>query len=163
LGVLLFVLGALTDLPLARTAVNRDADARVRPDLFPELLADQQTRVLPLRHGKTLMDGDRLALLTPDAMPAAEVLCYLGRTVEAGAHAEVGAPVILAVVTDAVADAIEADPDRWVSLRESGSTLGAGDSALLAAAVALANWHTSHPHCSRCGAGTAPELAGWAT
>lgn len=157
----MFVLGALTDLPLARTAVNRDADARVRPDLFPELLADPQTRVLPLRHGKTLMDGDRLALLTPDAMPAAEVLCYLGRTVEAGAHAEVGAPVILAVVTDAVADAIEADPDRWVSLRESGSTLGAGDSALMTAAVALANWHASHGHCPKCGTATRPSLGGW--
>jgi NAD+ diphosphatase len=161
-GVLLFVLGALQDLPLARGVVDRDADARVRPDLFAELAADPTSRILPLWNGKTPMSGDRLALSPGRAGVNAELLCYLGRTVEPGTDAKVGAPVLSAVLTDAAATAIEPDPERWVSLRESGQALGAGDSALMTAAVALANWHASHGNCPRCGNATVPELAGWA-
>lgn len=157
----MFVLGALTDLPLARTAVNRDADARVRPDLFEELADDPQARVLLLWNGKALMDGTRLALVDAGTAPDAEVLCYLGRTIGPDSNADVGAPVILAVLTDAAAAAIETDPDRWMSLRESGEFLSAGDSSLMTAAVALANWHKTHGHCPRCGTATEPRTAGW--
>jgi NAD+ diphosphatase len=158
----LFVLGALPDLPLARSAVDRDADVRVRPDLFAELLGDPACRVLPLWNGKTPMAGDRLALKPADAAAAGNLLCYLGRTTDSATDAEVGAPILSAVVTDAEAAAIEPDPDRWVSLRESGNALGAGDSALITAALALANWHSSSGNCPRCGGVTVPELAGWA-
>ncbi len=157
----MFVLGALTDLPLARTAIDRDADARARPDLFSELRTDPRSRVLPLWNGKTLMDGDRLALSAADPMPEAKILGYLGRTITSDSRADVGAAVVLAVLTDAVALAIEGDPDRWVSLRESGSSLSASDSALMTAAVALANWHASHGYCPRCGSATEPSLGGW--
>lgn len=158
----MFELGALRDLPLARGVVDRDADARVRPGLFDELAGDPLCRVLPLWNGKTLMAGDRLALSSPETAADADLLLYLGRTTDPDTDAEPGAPVVAAVLSDAAAVAIEPDPDRWRSLRESGDLLGAGDSALLAAAVALANWHTSQQPCSRCGVGTAPELAGWA-
>jgi NAD+ diphosphatase len=158
----LFVLGALPDLPLARSAVNRDADARVRVELFAELAGDPDCRVLPLWNGKAPMAGDRLALSSADVASAAEFLCYLGRTTEAGSGAAVGAPILSAVMTDAAAAEIEPDPDRWVSLRQSGEFLGDADSALMTAAVALANWHASSAHCSRCGAATDQELAGWA-
>jgi NAD+ diphosphatase len=108
------------------------------------------------------MAGDRLALFPAVAAENASLLCYLGKTTEPGTDAEVGAPIVSAVLTDAGAASLEPDPDRWVSLRDSGTSLGAGDSALLTAAVALANWHASHEHCPRCGAATVPELAGWA-
>lgn len=160
--MLLFVLGALTDLPLARSAVNRDADVRVRPDLFAELVADPACRVLPLWNGKTLMNSERLALAGASAADGADSLFYLGRTVEAGPAAQAGAPVIAALVTDAGAAALEPDPDRWFSLRDSGASLEPGDSALMTAAVALANWHGSTTHCHRCGTESRIELAGWA-
>lgn len=158
----MFDLDALRDLPLARGVVDRDADARVRPGLFAELAGDPRCRVLPLWKGKTLMAGERLALASAAAGDGADLLCYLGRTTDMATDAEPGSPVLSAVLSDAAAATIEPDPDRWVSLRESGSSLGIGDSALLTAAVALANWHASHAHCPRCGAGSAPELAGWA-
>lgn len=161
-GVLLFELAALPEPPLARSAVNRDADARVRPELFAELARDPDCRVLPLWNGKAPMVGDRLALFPADAAAAAELLCYLGRTTESGSGAAVGAPILSAVMSDEGAAAIEPDPGRWVSLRESGNSLGNGDSALMTAALALANWHASSTNCPRCGAATDPELAGWA-
>jgi NAD+ diphosphatase len=158
----LFDLGALSDLPLARSAVNRDADVRIRPELFAELAGEPGCRVLPLWNGKAPMSGDRLALFPTDVAAAADLLCYLGRTTEPGSDAVVDAPILSAVLSDAEAAAIEPDPDRWVSLRESGNSLSDGDSALMTAAVALANWHASSPNCPRCGATTDPELAGWA-
>jgi NAD+ diphosphatase len=154
-------LGALADLPLARGAVNRDADARVRPELFAELAVDPACRVLPLWNGKAPMAGDRLALSPAAAAADADVLFYLGRSTEPDTDADIGAPIVGAVITDAAAAAIEPDPERWVSLRDSGDSLGAGNSALLTAAVALVNWHASSGHCPRCGAATVPELAGW--
>ncbi|WP_245762369.1 NAD(+) diphosphatase [Mycetocola miduiensis] len=142
--------------------MNRDADVRVRQELFAELAGEPDCRVLALWNGKTLMSGDALALFPADAAASAELLFYLGRTTEPGSNAAVNAPVLAAVLSDDEAAAIEPDPDRWVSLRESGDSLGDADSALMTAAVALANWHASSPHCPRCGATTEPELAGWA-
>ena len=142
--------------------MDRDADARVRADLFAELAADPASRLLPLWNGKTPMSGERLLLVPNDAVVDAELLCYLGRTTESGTDADVGAPIVSAVLSDAGAALVEPDPDRWVSLRESGPSLGAGESALMTAAVALANWHAANGNCPRCGAVTTPELAGWA-
>jgi NAD+ diphosphatase len=158
----LFVLGALEDLPLARSAVDRDADARVRPEIFAELAGDPACRVLPLWNGKAPMADGRLALSPAAVADRPDSLCYLGRTIESGSDADIGAPIFSAVVTDAEAAAIEPDPKRWMSLREFGNALGPGDSALSTAAVALANWHASTPRCPRCGAATDSELAGWA-
>ncbi|MET1051896.1 MAG: NAD(+) diphosphatase [Mycetocola sp.] len=159
--MLVFDLGPLTDLPLARTAVDRDADVRVRPDLFSELAAEPGSRVLALWNGKTVMDGSSIALHAPSVTSDAELLCYLGRVATADSTPDRGTAVTLAVVTDAGAAAIEPDPERWLSLRDVGHFLDAADSSLMTAAVALANFHHSHPHCPRCGTATEPSLAGW--
>jgi NAD+ diphosphatase len=50
---------------------------------------------------------------------------------------------------------------RWSGLREVGTRLGDRDAGLLVIAVALSNWHATHPRCPRCGAITSPSLAGW--
>lgn len=43
-----------------------------------------------------------------------------------------------------------------------GHVLDDTDVGLLTCGVALANWHTGHARCPRCGAATEPILAGWA-
>jgi NAD+ diphosphatase len=50
---------------------------------------------------------------------------------------------------------------RPVTVRDVGATLSARDAGLFVTAVALANWHASHPRCPRCGAATEPVQAGW--
>ncbi len=50
---------------------------------------------------------------------------------------------------------------RRLGLREVGATLNARDAGLLVAAVALTNWHDTHPRCPRCGAATEVIQAGW--
>jgi NAD+ diphosphatase len=45
-------------------------------------------------------------------------------------------------------------------LREVGGNLDADELALAMHAVGLANWHTTHTHCARCGARTLSDLGG---
>lgn len=50
---------------------------------------------------------------------------------------------------------------RLSGLREVGALLSPLHAELLATAVALANWHRSHPCCPRCGSATEVRAAGW--
>jgi NAD+ diphosphatase len=50
---------------------------------------------------------------------------------------------------------------RWAGLRELGERLDDTDAGLFTAAVAVTQWHLTHPQCSRCGADTVIESAGW--
>jgi NAD+ diphosphatase len=50
---------------------------------------------------------------------------------------------------------------RVAGLREVGGLLPDRDAGMLVAAVALANWHSTHTHCPRCGAETEVADAGY--
>jgi NAD+ diphosphatase len=67
----------------------------------------------------------------------------------------------LALLVDADAPEGDLDGVRWNGLREVGATLGDRDAGLLVMAVALGNWHATHPRCPRCGAVTVPTMGGW--
>ena len=80
-------------------------------------------------------------MLVPSADAPAGDRLYLGRDAEGPVFAVAGtAP------TSAGA--------RRLGLREVGVLLDDRDAGLLVHAVALVNWHTAHPRCSRCGAPT---------
>ena len=51
-------------------------------------------------------------------------------------------------------------PVGYTTLREIGGDLDEMQMELALHAVALANWHNSHPHCARCGATTSVALGG---
>jgi NAD+ diphosphatase len=55
---------------------------------------------------------------------------------------------------------IEENRDGYSTLRDLGSSLSALDFEIGLHAVALSNWHNSHPYCSRCGAATTVDLGG---
>jgi NAD+ diphosphatase len=46
-------------------------------------------------------------------------------------------------------------------LRVVGAELAGDEVALATTAIALDNWHQSHPHCARCGGSTVSAQAGW--
>ena len=50
---------------------------------------------------------------------------------------------------------------RPATLRDVGALLPARDAGLLVCAIALANWHSTHTHCPRCGEPTAVADGGW--
>ena len=161
------------NLPLARSAVDRDNLLRTQPKILNRLWEESETRVLVLWGGKTLLQGaadeptPQLSLLTIDVFAGlreaglVEVDAYLGFTVDAEGGVAEKTRVLLAVLTDAGAHAIEPDVESWHGLRKTGAGLSARDAGLYAEALALANWHASHLHCPRCGSSTEISEAGW--
>jgi NAD+ diphosphatase len=173
---------ALRDLPLSRSAVDRDHEARSRPALFDELLAEESTRILPLWKGRALVteesipaaaagadgwgpgsDGASAALdlLPADRVTSALVRVYLGRTLVATPDTPLGSAIVLSVLTDAAATELEPDESRWANLRTVGTSLSDRDTGLFTEALGIANWHASHTHCPRCGEPTVVEQGGW--
>lgn len=156
---------SLERLALSRATLDRAAHLRIDPDLLRRVVGDVSTRVLlldgdraPIAH---TADGPRLQLVSPEqagpalADPAATI--FLG--VDAAGHSHVAVRDVGrsggagSVATDAVTD--------WAGLREVGAHLGDTDAGIMTTAVALTNWHATHPRCARCGEPTEMIQAGW--
>ena len=146
----------LPELALSASVLDRRGDLRADPRLLPALLADPATAVLRLVGDRVAVqehdDGTTRAVLTaPERADTGRLALYLG---EAQGRAHVG------VVADDLAAAVEGDP-AWRTLRQVGADLDDLGASAFATTLALANWHRTHGHCPRCGAETAPVLAGW--
>ncbi|MBA3400081.1 MAG: NAD(+) diphosphatase [Acidimicrobiia bacterium] len=114
---------------------------------------DDATRVLVVGDGHVPVDPDgHLVLIAParfDAGRACSPRLFLGVDDCGRAHfAVAGSHDDVAVV------------GRASGLREAIPVLGARDADLAVRAVALANWHATHTHCSRCGHATDVAAAG---
>jgi len=145
--------GVQLDLPLARAAIDRDYLARTRPELFDELWAEPSTRILPMFQGAVLLDAQALRLLPVESVPSAQYRVYLGRD-------EIG-PVVLAVLSENAANQLEPDTKNWHHLRRTGAGLSDRDAGLFTQGLAIANWHSTHQHCPKCGTPTLIESGGW--
>jgi NAD+ diphosphatase len=152
------------DLPLSRTAIDRDHEAREREGLLDELWADASTRVLVLLDGQALLAAPgRLALLSPDAVPRPALSVYLGRTLDTiddggdGPVVPAGTRILAAALEDA-GHLAEAD---WADLRRIGNLLADLDAGILTQALGVLNWHASHAFSPRTGEPTAVTHAGW--
>lgn len=149
---------APAELPLSRSAIDRDHAARERAGLLDELWADPATRILPILDGQALLAApDRLSFLDPGAVPRPAVSVYLGRTLEDSVDAPAGTAIIAAQLEDA-AHLAEAG---WVGLRQVGDQLTARDAGLFTQALAILNWHDSHAFSPKTGEATVAEFAGW--
>lgn len=155
------------NLPLARSAVDRDYLQRKNPDLFEQLWANSNTRVLAMFEGKILLHQNQghalpqLRLFEVGAIAAAELNVYLGRSLEASGFEPEDTPIVLAVLSADSANQLEPDQSAWTSLRRNGSGLSDRDAGLYAQSLSIANWHESHPRCSKCGAETMVIDGGW--
>jgi len=151
----------LLHLPLAQAVVDRDGANRDSAELFDLLWLEPETRILVLHKGKTLVRDGELRLLTTEESTAGKYRVYLGRTtVELGDQPK-GTAIVLSVLSDNAANAIEADPTNWIELRRSGSGLHPRDAALVTQALAIHNWHETHQHCPNCGQLTIMKQGGW--
>ena len=148
-------------LPMAQAVLNRDADARDDSELFDKLWLEPQTRIIVLYKGKTLIHDGHLKLLTTEQATAGKYRVYLGRTTVALGDQSVGTAIVLSVLSDNAAKAIEPDDTKWRELRRSGAGLHPRDAALFTQALAIHNWHETHQHCPNCGAITVMQQGGW--
>lgn len=143
------------DLLLSRAALDRDAVSRRDRTLIPALLRDPSTVVLAVDGNKVPVreEAGQLVLDLRSPRPGVDaadgvVRVYLGRDGERRYLAELH-------------PAGDAPYGTARGLRSIGAALSARDTGLAATAIALANWHTTHLHCPRCGAPTTPVEAGW--
>jgi NAD+ diphosphatase len=137
-------------LALSRGTLDRAAERRRDEDWLAKVWAYPRTRVLVVDQGKALVrvqDSPVLVLLSPAEAPAGERY-LLGVDADDIAYFAVNGPL------PDVAGAEEG------TLRRVGALLGDRDSGLLVHAVALQNWHATHPRCPRCGGRTTVANAG---
>ena len=152
----------LPNLALARPGLDRHAERRLEPDLLARLLADRSTRVLEVHGDKVPVRPEgpsaapALELRPPVPTDAEELVLYLGQD-DAGDGA--GGAAYLAVACPAPEEGQE--DGRLRGMRQVGADLSDRDATIFATALALANWHRAHRHCSLCGARTEPVQAGW--
>ena len=172
--------------PLDRAAhLRQDAAALAR------LLADPAARLLPLSGSRVLVadadagDGNggssgsggnggsgssgaklRLAWVapTPEALAALDANVpplFLGLEPATGAP-RFGGQAVRGAAADELAAAAGAAGARWAAARTAGPDLSAGDAALAATAVGLAQWHLAAAHDGASGKRTAGAEGGFA-
>jgi len=130
------------------SAINQDPSLI---DRAGELRSDPATLAGLLKRGKVLAVG------------AGKVSADLstGKLVFAGSASEENYFLGIDRATDTPYFAAHvAESEDLLSLREIGAALSPLEIGLALHAVALSNWHTSHPMCSKCGAGTTSSLGG---
>lgn len=155
------------NLPLARSAVDRDYLQRKRPDLFDELWANEKTRVLPMFEGKILLHHNndkalpQLKLFEVDKVTSTDLRVYLGRSLEPSSFEPADTAIVLAILSASAANQLEPDESAWISLRRNGAGLSDRDAGLYAQSLSIANWHENHPRCSKCGTSTVVIDGGW--
>ena len=144
----------LRNLALARGTLDRAAVRRKDPELLPSLLKDPSTQVLELAGGRVEvveLDGDLALLLrSPTELDTSRLAVFLGQDGHGTAY--------VGVVRD---DLDPLESSQWRTLREVGVLLSDRDAGLFATMQGLANWHTTHTHCPRCGARTHLDQSGW--
>jgi NAD+ diphosphatase len=136
----------LSPLALARSEVDRAAHRRTDDAWLAAAWTDSRTRVVVVTDSKAVIEDGRLELTSPGLAPEGERY-FLGVDGSGVAYFAVHAE---ATGEDA----------RAMTLREAAIILDDRDAGLMVHAVALANWHQAHQHCSRCGAPTDVICAG---
>jgi NAD+ diphosphatase len=148
-------------LPLAQSVIDRDGAARDSAELFDQLWLETATRILVLHNGKTLVSKGSLRLLSTDQSTAGKYRVYLGRTTTSFGYLQIGTAIVLSVLSDNAAQAIEPNDANWQELRRSGAGLRPEEAALISQALAIHNWHETHQYCPNCGAVTIIAQGGW--
>ena len=151
-------------LPLARSAMNRDAASRKIPGFLEHLWAQEATRVVVIWRGEALLDSKEepaIRFLAPSALSTWRHRIYLGKTTEQAAGLPVGTHVIAAVVDDDTGHQLEPDVSRWTSARTLAHRLGDMEAGVVVEALAMANWHDAHLFSPLTGSAAEPSDAGW--
>jgi NAD+ diphosphatase len=138
--------GVAPQIALSVRAHDRAGQHRTDDAWLARTWADPQTRVLLLARGRFPMDGSGTAIAWTSPAQAPE-----GQRVFLG---EQEGRARFAVLVDEPLD------DSWTNLRMVGEKLTPADASLLVHAVALAEWHTAHRFCGRCGGALEVAAAG---
>ena len=121
--------------------IDRAGELRTDPAMLDELL--KRAKVLSVGGGKVSANLASAKLVYPNAQSDENYFLGIDRATDT--------PYFAAHVDES---------EDLLSLREIGAALSPLEIGLALHAVALSNWHTSHPMCSKCGAATTSSLGG---
>ena len=121
--------------------IDRASELRTDPSTLAVLL--KRAKVLSVGGGKVSADLASAKLLYPNVQSKENYFLGIDRATDT--------PYFAAHV---------AESEELCSLREIGAALSPLEIGLALHAVALSNWHASHPMCSKCGAATTSSLGG---
>lgn len=155
---------AISNDLFAGSYLDRRADERARADWLELARADPDTLFLALQGTAALVTGSQvqaeLSFLRAGDPLVGAALTSAGATILLGWFR--GRRCVLLDV-EAVADAALLPPHaRFEELRPLAAAFAADEAGLFAYARALAHWHGTHRHCSRCGASVEVTRAGHA-
>jgi NAD+ diphosphatase len=137
-------------LALSRGTLDRVAERRRDSEWLARSWADPHSRVLVVEKGNALVrvqDSPALVLVSPAEAPPGERYLLGVDDNDVAYFAVSGPPPTI-------------DGAERGTLRRVGALLGDRDSGLFVHAVALENWHSTHPCCPRCGTRTNVAAAG---
>ena len=126
--------------------MDRSGELRNQPEILEQLW--QEALIIEVGKGRIRSTAEGLSFIDPAQATGGERY-FLG--IDRATGISYFAWASGAVVSD-VAD--------YLSLRELAGGLSPLHLELSMHAIALANWHDAHPHCSKCGAPTRVDLAG---
>ena len=121
--------------------IDRASELRTDPSTLAVLL--KRAKVLSVGGGKVSADLASAKLLYPNEQSKENYFLGIDRATDT--------PYFAAHV---------AESEELCSLRDIGAALSPLEIGLALHAVALSNWHASHPMCSKCGAATTSSLGG---
>lgn len=150
-------------LPLSRSAHDRRAELRNNPEAIDALWQHDDTRVLLLHDGQTLMLENSIVSVSPAEVPGGSTTLLLGTSTAAGGNHAADVTFFASILSDAQdADRLaNATGASWGDLRVSAPELSELEIGLFAQALGLANWHGSHRYAPQSGAALAAVDAGW--
>ena len=126
--------------------MDRSGELRNQPEILEQLW--HEALIIEVGKGRIRSTAEGLSFIDP-ALAVGGERYFLG--IDRATGSSYFAWASGAVVSD-VAD--------YLSLRELAGGLSPLHLELSMHAIALANWHDAHPHCSKCGAPTRVDLAG---
>ncbi len=150
--------------PAPEAALDRQCEQRSEPGYLAAVLADESHRVMVFHRGKVLLKGPAVACLAPEALPVippATTMVYLGKTLD-GHQLPASTDLVLWVLPHDAGDLAWLPQDgEFAGYRDVAQELPEADTQIFVLAQAVANWHTSHPCCPRCGSPTEVQSSGW--
>ncbi len=151
-------------------ALDRECEQRSEPGFMESVLAKAAHKVVIFHRGKALMAGASLDVLAyvdasalPHELPAGTLQVYLGKVRPGRGHALAPgtALVLLALPDDAGELAWVPELSTFAGYRAAAEHMGGADAEIFIQAQAVANWHSTHTFCPRCGNPTEIQAAGW--
>jgi len=151
----------LGDLVLSRTALDRADEVRHDNDELDNLWGLPTSRLLELHGDHVAVDVEKEVTRVEDQ---GAVWLVLSDPTQHSATRPTEA-LFLGFSQGCAIFAVESDPQlrlvRASTLRLIGTLVNDSDADILTTAMALANWHRRHKHCSLCGERTVVDRGGW--